>query len=55
MRLLFMGTPQFAVPCLKRLYDDGHDICARIYTARQTEKPRHEGDDEPSKNNCTGT
>ena len=27
MRILFMGTPDFAVASLKRLVADGHDIC----------------------------
>ena len=26
MRIVYMGTPEFAVPSLKRLIDDGHDI-----------------------------
>ena len=26
MKLLFMGTPDFAVPCLKALIDAGHEI-----------------------------
>ena len=28
MRIVFMGTPDFAVPCLQRLYDTGNDVCA---------------------------
>ena len=28
MRIVFMGTPDFAVPCLQRLYDIGNDVCA---------------------------
>ncbi len=28
MRIVFMGTPDFAVPCLQRLYDKGNDVCA---------------------------
>ena len=28
MKIIFMGTPDFSVPCLKRLIDDGHDILA---------------------------
>ena len=28
MRIVFMGTPDFAVPCLSRLVNDGHDIAA---------------------------
>lgn len=26
MRIVFMGTPAFAVPCLERLVEDGHDV-----------------------------
>lgn len=36
MRLVFMGTPQFAVPVLARLIQDGHEIPA-VYT--QPDKP----------------
>lgn len=36
MRLVFMGTPQFAVPVLARLIADGHEIPA-VYT--QPDKP----------------
>ena len=28
MRIVFMGTPDFAVPSLERLIADGHDIAA---------------------------
>ena len=28
MRILFMGTPDFAVPCLKILIENGHGVCA---------------------------
>lgn len=31
MRLIFMGTPDFAVPTLCALHDAGHEICA-VYT-----------------------
>ena len=27
MRILFMGTPEFAVASLKRLVEDGHQVC----------------------------
>jgi len=40
MRIIFMGTPEFAVPSLKRLYNDGHDI-AGVFT--QADKPRNRG------------
>ncbi len=36
MRIVFMGTPDFAVPCLKALVDAGHEIAA-VYT--QPDKP----------------
>ena len=38
MRILFMGTPDFAVASLKRLVEDGHDICG-VFT--QPDKPRN--------------
>ena len=31
LRIAFMGTPGFAVPCLSELLATGHDICA-VYT-----------------------
>jgi methionyl-tRNA formyltransferase len=31
LRLIFMGTPDFAVPTLRALHDDGHEILA-VYT-----------------------
>ena len=37
MRILFMGTPDFAVPSLQALIDAGHDVCA-VYT--QPDKPQ---------------
>ncbi|GAB2044185.1 methionyl-tRNA formyltransferase [Agathobaculum sp. TL06] len=37
MRLVFMGTPDFAVPSLRALLDAGHDVCA-VYT--QPDKPQ---------------
>lgn len=30
MRVVFMGTPQFAVPTLEKLYQSGHDVLAVI-------------------------
>jgi methionyl-tRNA formyltransferase len=36
MRLIFMGTPEFAVPTLARLVSDGHDVRA-VFT--QPDKP----------------
>ena len=36
MRVVFMGTPDFAVPCLQALLDAGHEVCG-VYT--QPDKP----------------
>ena len=35
MRILFMGTPDFAVASLKRLVKDGHDVLRRVHPAGQ--------------------
>ena len=40
MRIVFMGTPDFAVPCLKSLISAGHDVCA-VFT--QPDKPKGRG------------
>ena len=40
MRILFMGTPDFAVASLKRLVEDGHEICGVI---TQPDKPKNRG------------
>jgi methionyl-tRNA formyltransferase len=40
MRLVFMGTPEFAVPSLERLIRDGHDVAA-VFT--QPDKPAGRG------------
>ncbi len=40
MRILFMGTPDFAVPCLDILVKDGHSICGVI---TQPDKPKGRG------------
>ena len=37
MRILFMGTPDFAVPSLARLIDDGHEI---VGVLTQPDKPQ---------------
>ena len=41
MRIVFMGTPEFAVPSLQRLLTDGHEIAA-VWT--QPDKPAGRGD-----------
>lgn len=40
MKILFMGTPEFAVASLKRLVEDGHDICGVV---TQPDKPKNRG------------
>lgn len=40
MRIVFMGTPDFAVPCLARLIADGHTL-AGVFT--QPDKPKGRG------------
>ncbi len=40
MRILFMGTPDFAVPCLQKLIDAGHTICGVV---TQPDKPKGRG------------
>ena len=40
MRVLFMGTPDFAVPCLDALLNAGHEICG-VFT--QPDKPKGRG------------
>ena len=40
MRIVFMGTPDFAVPSLRALHEAGHDICG-VFT--QPDKPRNRG------------
>ncbi|HET9533598.1 MAG TPA: methionyl-tRNA formyltransferase [Blastocatellia bacterium] len=40
MRVIFMGTPEFAVPSLARLVEDGHDVVA-VFT--QPDKPAGRG------------
>lgn len=39
MRIVYMGTPEIAATCLKRLYEDGHEIAA-VYTKIDTPKNR---------------
>lgn len=40
MRILFMGTPDFAVPSLQTLLDAGHEVCG-VFT--QPDKPKNRG------------
>ena len=40
MRILFMGTPDFAVPSLEALVAAGHDVCGAF---TQPDKPKNRG------------
>lgn len=40
MRIVFMGTPEFAVPCLERLIADSHEVVG-VFT--QPDKPKDRG------------
>ncbi len=40
MRIVFMGTPDFAVPSLKALVETGHEVCG-VFT--QPDKPKNRG------------
>ena len=40
MRVVFMGTPDFSVPCLERLVSDGHNVVG-VFT--QPDKPKGRG------------
>ena len=40
MRIVFMGTPEFAVPCLERLVFDGYDV---VGVCTQPDKPKGRG------------
>ena len=35
MRIVFMGTPEIAATCLRRIVEDGHEIAA-VYTKPDT-------------------
>ena len=40
MKIVFMGTPDFAVPSLKALVEAGYDVAAVV---TQTDKPKGRG------------
>ena len=40
MRIVFMGTPDFAVPSLKALVEAGHEVCGVF---PQPDKPKNRG------------
>ena len=41
MRIIFMGTPDFAVPALRALAEHGHEIAAVV---TQPDKPKGRGE-----------
>ena len=41
LRLVFMGTPDFAVPTLAEIVGRGHDVAAVYTRAPQARRPRH--------------
>ena len=40
MKIVFMGTPDFAVPTLERIIEDGHEVLAVV---TQPDKPQNRG------------
>lgn len=40
MKIVFMGTPEIAVPCLQKIIDEGHEILAVV---TQPDKPKGRG------------
>lgn len=40
MKIVFMGTPEFAVPCLQKIIDEGHEVSAVV---TQPDKPKGRG------------
>ena len=40
MKIIFMGTPDFAVPCLDMLVKEGHEVCLVV---TQPDKPKGRG------------
>ena len=40
MRVIFTGTPEFAVPCLERILEDGHEV---VLAVTQADKPKGRG------------
>lgn len=40
MKIVFMGTPEFAVPCLQKIIDEGHEVIAVV---TQPDKPKGRG------------
>ena len=51
MRLVFMGTPDFAVPSLQALVDAGHDVCG-VFSQPDRPVGRHQGKLRPTPVKC---
>ena len=49
MKLVFMGTPVYALSCLEALIGAGHEIAA-VFT--QPDKPRQADTDDPGEGAC---
>lgn len=46
MKLVFMGTPVYALSCLEALIGAGHEIAA-VFTQPTSEEPRQADTDDP--------
>ncbi|MFZ9131114.1 MAG: methionyl-tRNA formyltransferase, partial [Methylophilaceae bacterium] len=40
LRIIYAGTPEFALPCLKKIYDSDHDLLAVL---TQPDRPAGRG------------
>ena len=49
MRIVFMGTPDFATASLQKLHDDGHDICGVFTKPDRVQNRGHKLDSSPVK------
>ena len=54
MRIVFMGTPDFAAVSLQRLLDAHFDVVGVFTQPDKPQKPRHEAPAEPGQGDCTG-
>lgn len=49
MRIIFMGTPEFAVPPLRAMAEGGYDVILAVITAGQSARPGKEDSATPVK------
>ena len=54
MRLVFLGTPAFAVPTLERLVEAGHQVLAVVTQPDVTMSIDQAGQNPPAVKNCIG-